>query len=70
MIAVRLLDVYWVVEPSFYDNQIHVSWMDFVTPLAVGGIWLAAFFWQLKSRPIVPLKDLRLEVPPRETVAF
>jgi hypothetical protein len=70
MIAVRLLDVYWVVEPSFYDNQIRVSWMDFVTPVAVGGIWLAAFFWQLKSRPIVPLKDLRLEVAPRETVAF
>ena len=44
--------------------------LDFVTPLAVGGLWLAGFFWQLKSRPLLPLSDPRLEGAPRETVAF
>ena len=29
-----------------------------------------AFFWQLKSRPLAPLSDPRLEGAPRETVAF
>jgi hypothetical protein len=70
MIAIRLVDVYWVVEPSFYNQQIKIHWLDFVTPLAVGGLWLAMFFWQLNSRPLVPLRDPRLEGAPRETVSF
>ena len=55
MIVIRLLDVYWVVEPAFYNQQLKIHWMDFVTPVAIGGLWLALFFWQLKSRPLVPL---------------
>jgi hypothetical protein len=70
MIVIRLVDVYWVVEPSLYDKQLKVHWMDFATPLLVGGAWLALFFWQLKARPLVPLKDPRLLGAPRETVAF
>jgi hypothetical protein len=70
MIVIRLVDVYWVVEPSLYDKQLHVNWMDFATPLLVVGAWLTLFFWQLKSRPLVPLKDPRLQGAPRETVAF
>jgi hypothetical protein len=41
-----------------------------MTPVAVGGLWLALFFWQLGQRSLVPLKDPRLEGAPRETVAF
>lgn len=70
MIAIRMVDVYWVVEPSFYNRELHLHWIDFVTPFAVGGLWLAGFFWQLKSRPLVPLRDPRLEGTPRETVSF
>jgi hypothetical protein len=70
MIVIRLVDVYWIVEPSFYDQQLKVNWMDFVTPLLAGGAWLMLFFWQLKSRPLVPLRDPRLVGAPRETVAF
>jgi hypothetical protein len=70
MIVIRLVDVYWVVEPSLYDKQLHVNWMDFATPLLVVGAWLTLFFWQLKSRPLLPLKDPRLQGAPRETVAF
>ncbi len=70
MLAVRMLDVYWVVEPSFYGNRVQIHWTDFVTPVAVGGLWLALFFWQLGTRPLAPLKDPRLVGAPRETVAF
>ncbi|HEY4360023.1 MAG TPA: hypothetical protein VGN17_03600 [Bryobacteraceae bacterium] len=69
LIVVRLIDVYWVVKPSF-ENRIHVQWTDFVTPLSVGGLWLALFFWQLNRTELVPIKDPRLEGTPRETVAF
>jgi hypothetical protein len=70
MIVIRIVDVYWVVEPSFHDQRLHVSWMDFVTPVAVGGLWLALFFGQLKLSPLVPVNDPRLQGAPRETVAF
>jgi len=70
MILIRLVDVYWVVEPAFYQQQLRIHWLDFVTPIAVGGLWLALFFWQLKSRPLLPLRDPRLQGAPRETVAF
>lgn len=70
MIVIRLLDVYWVVKPAFYNQQLKVYWMDFVTPVAIGGLWLALFFWQLKSRPLVPIRDPRLPGVSRETVAF
>lgn len=70
MLAVRIVDVYWVVEPSFYGNHVQIHWIDLATPVAVGGLWLALFFWQLGARPLLPLKDPRLVGAPRETVAF
>jgi hypothetical protein len=70
MIVIRVIDVYWVVEPAFYNQQLRIHWLDFVLPVAIGGLWLTGFFWQLKSRPLVPLRDPRLEGAPRETVAF
>ena len=70
LIAIRLVDVYWITEPAFFGHQIRIHWVDFVTPLAVGGLWLAVYFGQLKSRPLLPMRDPRLQGAPRETVAF
>jgi hypothetical protein len=70
MLVIRVVDVDWIVAPAFYGQKIRIHWMDFATLLALGGLWLAAFFWQLKSRPLVPLRDPRLQGAPRETVAF
>jgi hypothetical protein len=70
MIVIRIVDVYWIVEPAFYNQHFAIHWLDFVTPVAVGGLWVAGFFWQLRRRPLLPLNDPRLEGAPRETVAF
>jgi hypothetical protein len=70
MIAIRIVDVYWVVKPAFYDQHLSIYWMDFIAPIAIGGLWLAIFFWQLNTRPLIPVKDPRLQGAPRETVAF
>ena len=70
MIVIRLVDVYWITEPAFYGQRLQIHWMDFVTPLAIGGLWLGVFFGQLKSQPLVPVGDPRLQGAPRETVAF
>ncbi len=70
MLIVRMVDVYWIIAPSFYGDGIHVQWTDFAALLAVGGIWLGLYFWQLRKQPLAPLGDRRLEGAPRETVAF
>jgi hypothetical protein len=70
LIVFRILDVYWIVEPAFYDQKLVVHGLDFVMPVAIGGFWLAGFFYFLKSRPLVPARDPRLQGAPRETVAF
>lgn len=70
LLGMRFVDVYWIVEPAFYNQQLSVHWLDFVMPVAVGGLWLAAFFWQLRRRPLLPLRDPRISNPARETVAY
>jgi hypothetical protein len=66
----RLLDVFWIVEPAFFGRRLHVSWMDAILPIAIGGLWLWLFFQQLKFRPLAPTWDPRLQGAPRETVAY
>jgi hypothetical protein len=61
VIVMRFVDLYWVVAPDFHKMQFSVSWMDFVAPIGIGGIWLAAFLWQLAARPLMPVNDPHLE---------
>jgi len=35
--------------------------MDIVVPAGIGGIWMAAFVWALRQRPLVALHDQRFE---------
>ena len=61
----RYLDVLWYVVPSFLHGVVNgapdprgsFSWMDLTCPIAVVGLWVAAFCWQLKSRPLFPVYD-------------
>ena len=57
----QLIFVYYLVTPNFPDTTILEHWMDFLTPLGVGGLWLAYFLYQLKQAPILPLHDLNRE---------
>jgi len=44
--------------PDFPADHLSVHWMDFLTPLGIGGLWLAYFLWQLKRYPVLPRHDL------------
>lgn len=70
ILAIRFLDVFWLVEPGFERTGFIVHWMDIVAPIGIGGIWVAAFFRNLKSGPVLPMKDPRLEGRPGEMVVF
>jgi hypothetical protein len=58
ILFIRVIDVFWLVEPNFQnvDHPIFtISWLDIVAPLGFGGIWLAMFFYTLPTRPLMPL---------------
>ncbi len=56
ILIIRQVDFFWMIAPEF-THSFHVSWMDVVAPIGIGGIWLAMFFWQLSKRPLVPIND-------------
>ena len=55
--ADALRDLFWIIEPNF-SVTFHVTWLDIVVPIAMGGLWLAYFFRNLSSMPLVPAYDV------------
>ena len=53
------LDILWMIVPSFYPARFHFHWLDIAAPVAIGGLWLAAFIGYLKARSLLPLHDPR-----------
>ena len=62
ILVMRLLDLLWMITPNFTGDYFHVSWMDVVAPIAVGGLWLTVFGWQLMQRALIPINDRQFEV--------
>ena len=57
ILLARLLDLFWLIAPTFHTRGVVVSWLDVVLPCALGAIWLGAFIRQLRGRPILPMHD-------------
>jgi hypothetical protein len=57
LLAVRMLDMAWMIGPAFHPGRLAFHWMDVAAPVAVGGLWLALFLRYLGSRPLLPLRD-------------
>ncbi|HYL47538.1 MAG TPA: hypothetical protein VEU52_10960 [Candidatus Limnocylindrales bacterium] len=60
LIVLTLVDVYWMVAPA-YEKEPKVFISDVFALLGIGGLWIAAFLWQVKKMPLLPLKDPRFE---------
>jgi hypothetical protein len=54
-IWLRLVDLWWQIQPNFTPNQLTLSWVHIVAPLGIGGLWLFLYIWNLNRRPIMPL---------------
>ncbi|HEY3038146.1 MAG TPA: hypothetical protein VGJ66_05375 [Pyrinomonadaceae bacterium] len=57
ILLMRLVDLFWMITPSFTGENFHISWMDVVAPIGMGGLWLAAYAWALRQRPLIPIND-------------
>ena len=54
MLVMRYVDLFWMIEPNFSDRLSSSRWLDVVVPVAMGGLWLAYFFRNLSSMPLLP----------------
>lgn len=61
LLFMQLVFSWYQVMPSFRTGGIWDHWLDFFTPLAIGGFWLAWFLWQLERMPLLPAHDLNAE---------
>lgn len=61
ILVMRIIDVIWLIEPTYSRGDFVFNWMDYVAPIAIGGLWLGTFAWQLQKRPLLPLNDPQLE---------
>ena len=64
VVAMRLVDVFWLVRPVFSQAgeapvtaRFQIHWLDFAAAIGIGGLWLAVFLWQLEERPLLPVND-------------
>jgi hypothetical protein len=58
LLFMQLVFDYYQVAPAFPNTTIGQHWMDFLTPLGLGGIWLAYFLYQMQRFPLLPRHDL------------
>jgi hypothetical protein len=61
VIVMRLVDLIWMTGPEFHASAFRIHWLDLIMPIALGGLWLAYFAYQLKARPLLPIGDPFLE---------
>jgi hypothetical protein len=57
ILVMRLVDLFWMIAPNFTGEHFHISWMDVVAPIAIGGLWLGFFARALTKRPLIPIND-------------
>ena len=64
LIFMRGVDLFWYIEPNFHRTVLgglSGYWLDLVVPIAIGGFWMALFFRNLRSRPLLPVYDMHAQ---------
>lgn len=69
ILCARVIDMFWIVEPTYRRNGFALYWTDFAAFFGVGGIWIYVYLRELRRRPLLPLQDARIAPPVPEAVA-
>jgi len=60
-IVMSVIDIFWLTVPAYERSGPQFHWMDWLAILGIGGVWFWRFTADLKSRPLLPLHDPRME---------
>ena len=56
LLIMRMVDIYWYTIPNFKDAKLFSIWY-FAAPIGLGGLWMWAFFYNFRKRPLLPLYE-------------
>jgi hypothetical protein len=62
VLLMRYVDLYWLVAPNPFPgagdaHHLMYHWTFLTAPLALVGVWLGVFFWQLGRRPLLVVTE-------------
>jgi hypothetical protein len=57
IIAIRLIDIIWLIAPNFNHEGSPISLANIGIPIGLVGIWIYLFAGQLRRHPLVPVND-------------
>ncbi len=60
VIIAHILDLYWLVIPSFSPDAVRLHWQEVLLFLSMGAVWVPAFLNNFASEPPIPLNDPRV----------
>jgi hypothetical protein len=60
LVALTLVDMFWLIVPAFEPDGPRVHWTNLSLTAGIGGLWLWEFFRQLDGKPVLPLQDPQL----------
>ncbi len=67
IVFMHVVDAFWLVVPALRQNGFALTWTDFAAPIGIGGLWIAAFLWQLKQSSLLP-RQTETDVARRQEV--
>lgn len=50
---IEIVWYFWKIMPAFHPDGFHIHWLDLVTLIAIGGLWLGVFAWHLQRAPLL-----------------
>ncbi|HVX16363.1 MAG TPA: hypothetical protein VHC22_34575 [Pirellulales bacterium] len=57
LLLMRFVDLYWLAMPGVFPEHLVFPWQLPAATAAIGGFWLAVFFWRLAVRADLPIYD-------------
>ena len=57
LMVMRLADLFWLIAPEFHEKGFFLHPLDMLLPVGMGGVWIAYYLRQLKTMPVVAMKD-------------
>jgi hypothetical protein len=56
ILFIRWIDLFWIIEPNF-SKSFRITFADLIVSVALGCLWMAYFFRNLSSLPLLPVYD-------------
>jgi hypothetical protein len=57
LVAMRFVDVAWLVLPAFSKGAFRIHATDLTLPIGLGSLWVGLFLRNLATRPLLPVND-------------